>query len=156
MRSLNPAFMTPDLTTLPETVYLDFTIPLKSMRDLMVEFHPIFTQREFESAVKKLIEAIALSSDVSYGIAAAATDLIVDCFSQLGRVPEQRLREVEQIIVATGMEMYHYISQLSGYVSGIFPYRCVKVLYNSEVVLRNYAYRNYLIEMEQRPFQFVL
>ena len=155
MEPIRPAFMAPNLTELPHSLILDFTAELQPLRNLIVECHPLYVDRDLEKTVKKMLLAITHKSDIEYQLAEFSMQAIEEFFNPYQYCYDQaKLSEVQQIFIMVGRNIYNKINSMSGYVSGIFPYTYAGIRYNSEVLLRNVTHLNYDIELAQKPFHF--
>lgn len=143
-----------NLLSLPETVYLDLSDELAPIRDFRIEFFPIFTDRDFDAVVKMLIDAMSYQHDIEFTVANCAVQIMTHFFDNYGRASGDRLNQIQEILVQTGMRIYHRLNSMSAYICGIFPYRCHRILYSSELMLRNCAIDNYQIQMQQKAFHF--
>ncbi len=156
MEQMTPPFVAPNLTELPHSLFLDFTAELLPMRNLIVEFHPYFTERDLESAVKRLFRAITYQNDIEYSLAEFSAQLVDDFLTPYNCASQAKLFEVQQRVMAVGFSIFNKINGMSGYVSGVFPYSYSGMKYGSEVFLRNLSTLNYDIELNSRPFQFAI
>lgn len=63
MEPQRPQYMAPNLMELPHSLFLDLAVELAPLRNLIVEFYPYFTDRDYEQTVKRLIKSITHKAD---------------------------------------------------------------------------------------------
>ena len=157
MEPPHPFFTTPNLQELPQSLILDFTTELQPLRNLIIDCYPIYSDRDLEKTVKKMILAITHQGDIDYQLAEFTMQIMEEFFYPYTYcLDSAKLSEVQQIVMSVGHNVFNKIKNVSGYVSGVFPYVYAGMRYNAEVLLRNVTRLNYDIELAQRPFQFTL
>ena len=148
-------FMTPSLLELPHSLILDFTNEFQPLRNLVVECHPMYVDRDLEKTVKKLIQSLTHKGDIDYQLVEFSMQIMEEFFYPYGNCFDQaKLSEVQQVLIAVGRDVYNKLNNMSAYVSGVFPYIYAGMRHNSEVFLRNVTQLNYDIELAEKPFFF--
>lgn len=156
MEPNQPPYMAPNLTELPKSVFLDFGDQLIPLINLMVEFYPYYGDRDYEQTVKSLMTAITHQQDIDYQIAEFAMQTMENYFKLYNKATPARLSEVEQLLMIVARNVYTKISGMSGYVYGIFPYRMAGMQLNCELYLQNVSHLNYDIDLNHKPFEFMI
>lgn len=156
MEPQRPQYMAPNLMELPHSLFLDLAVELAPLRNLIVEFYPYFTDRDYEQTVKRLIKSITHKADIDYQLAEFSISTMENHFQCYGMASEAKLFEVQQLLVAVGRAVYNKINGMSGYVCDVFPYVYSGMQLNCEVFLRNVSQLNYDIELNHKPFEFML
>lgn len=157
MEPPHPIYITPNLVELPHSLILDFTNELLPLRNLIVDCHPLYAERDLEKTVKKMLLAITHQRDIDYQLAEFSMQIMEEFFYPYQHCFDAaKLSEVQQILMFVGRNVFNKINSMSGYVSGVFPYIYAGMRYNSEVFLRNITQLNYDIELAQKPFQFAI
>lgn len=165
MEPAQPSYMAPNLTELPKSVFLDFGDQLLPLINLMVEFFPYYGEREYEQTIKSLMTCVTHQNDIDYQLAEFAMQTMETYFrvyvntpssNLYNKVSQARLSEVEQLLMIVGRNVYDKISGMSGYVYGVFPYRMAGMQLNCELYLQNVTHLNYDIELNHKPFEFMI
>ncbi len=156
MEPLSIPYVAPNLTEIPQSLFLDFTNEFQPLRNLVVEFHPYYTERDMEKTVKDLFKAISHKEDIDYQLADFSMRVIEDKFKPYNCVSQHKLFELNQIMLNVGRAVFNKINGLSGYIYGIFPYGYAGMRFGSEVFLRNTSFLNHDIDLQYRPFQFAI
>lgn len=151
-----PGYQTPNLLTLPDSIIIDFSDELKYIRDLMIEFYPYFSERDFYHVVRKIIDTINIEEDCHFQIADLSVHLTKEYIEPLNQASYLRINEIESMFYNTSMIIMNKIISMSGYISGIFPYRVVNIIQNCEVVFKNIKTLNQHIDVIQRPYTFTI
>lgn len=156
MEPQQPQYMAPTLQELPHSLFLDLAAELTPLRNLIIEFYPYFTDRDYEQTVKRLIKAITHKTDIDYQLASFSIETMENHFNCYRMASESKLFEIQQLLVRVGRDVYNKINGMSGYVCDVFPYVYSGMQLNCEIFLRNVAHLNYDIELNHKPFQFMI
>lgn len=155
MEPVAPPYVAPNFTELPKSLFMDLGPELMPIINLMIEFYPYYTEREYETTVKKLISAINHQTDIDYQIVEFSMQIMEDYFNVYKSASSDRLFEVQLILIDVARNVYNKIAGQSGYVYGVFPYTYIDMRMNRELYLKNMTHLNYDIELN-RPFQFMI
>ena len=154
METASPSYMTPNLMELPKSIFIDFGSELQPLVNLMTEFYPYYSNRDYRHTVKKLISAISHQHDIDYQLADFSVEIMSEFFEPFNCASQAKLSEVQNTLMFVGRNIYNKIACMSGYVYGVFPYVFKDMSLNCELYLINTMHLNYAIEMNHKPFSF--
>lgn len=154
-----PKYMTPNFIELPHALIVDFANELMPLMNLMVEFSPYFTDRDYEQVVHSLFSVITYKQDIDFRLAEFSQSVMetyINPYSRIhGRISNQRLFEISGMLVCVGRQIYERINSMSGYIYGVFPYTVSLIHFNCEIYFKNVSMLNYDIELNHKPYSFL-